>query len=86
MAAHALALVILAGAARTSPGAPGNPLLTVAQAAERLGVGERFVRRLIAEKRITVYRIGGRHVRLAEADVASFIRAGRSEPEEAPKR
>jgi excisionase family DNA binding protein len=51
-------------------------LLTVQEAAEQLGTSVRFVRRLIAERRIAYVRIG-RHVRIAEADLASFIAAGR---------
>jgi excisionase family DNA binding protein len=41
-------------------------LLTVHQAAERLGTTVRFPRRLIAERRITFVRVG-RHVRIPEA-------------------
>jgi excisionase family DNA binding protein len=54
-------------------------LYTVAQAAERLNTSVRFVRRLIADRRIAFVRLG-RHVRLAEEDVAAFIEAGRVEP------
>jgi excisionase family DNA binding protein len=53
-------------------------LLTVEEAADRLGTSVRFVRRLIAERRIAYIRIG-RHVRIAEADLGSFIAAGRIE-------
>jgi excisionase family DNA binding protein len=53
-------------------------LLTVEEAAERLGTSTRFVRRLIAEHRIAYVRVG-RHVRIAEPDLASFIAAGRVE-------
>jgi excisionase family DNA binding protein len=51
-------------------------LLTVQEAAERLGTSVRFVRRLVAERRIAYVRVG-RHIRIAEADLASFITAGR---------
>jgi excisionase family DNA binding protein len=54
-------------------------LYTVAQAAERLNTSVRFVRRLIADRRIAFVRLG-RHVRLAEEDIAAFIEAGRVEP------
>lgn len=54
-------------------------LLTVAQAAERLNTTERFVRRLVEERRIAFTRLG-RHVRLAESDLDAFIAAGRVEP------
>jgi excisionase family DNA binding protein len=53
-------------------------LLTVEEAADRLGTSVRFIRRLIAERRIAYIRIG-RHVRIAEADLASFVAAGRVE-------
>ena len=53
-------------------------LLTVEEAADRLGTSVRFVRRLITERRIAYVRVG-RHVRIAEADLASFIAAGRIE-------
>jgi excisionase family DNA binding protein len=51
-------------------------LLTVAEAADQLGTSVRFVRRLIAERRIAYVRVG-RHIRIAEADLASFVAAGR---------
>ena len=38
-------------------------LLTVEEAAERLGTSTRFVRRLVAERRIAYVKVG-RHVRL----------------------
>ena len=53
-------------------------LLTVQEAADRLGTSVRFVRRLITERRIAYVRVG-RHVRIAEADLASFVAAGRVE-------
>jgi excisionase family DNA binding protein len=55
-----------------------DTLLTVDQAAERLGTSVRFVRRLIAERRIAYVKLG-RHVRIAAADLDAFIRAGRVE-------
>jgi excisionase family DNA binding protein len=55
-----------------------DKLLTVEQAAERLGTSVRFVRRLIAERRIAYIKVG-RHVRICEADLASFVAAGRIE-------
>ena len=54
-------------------------MLTVEEAAERLGTSPRFVRRLITERRIAFSKIG-RHVRLSASDVEAFIRAGRVEP------
>jgi excisionase family DNA binding protein len=55
-----------------------DTLLTVEQAAERLGTSVRFVRRLIAERRIAYVKLG-RHVRIAAPDLDAFIRAGRVE-------
>lgn len=57
---------------------PGR-LLTVAEAAERLGTTERFPRRLIAEGRIEYVKLGeGRNgpVRIAESALEEFIAAG----------
>jgi excisionase family DNA binding protein len=66
---------------------PTNPspdrLLTAAEAAEVLGTldtsGERFPRRLIAERRIRFTRVG-RHVRIPESALREFIEAGMVEP------
>jgi excisionase family DNA binding protein len=55
-----------------------DTLLTVEQAAERLGTSPRFVRRLIAERRIAYVKLG-RHVRIAAADLEAFIASGRVE-------
>jgi excisionase family DNA binding protein len=54
-------------------------MLNIDQVAERLGTSPRFVRRLIAERRIAFTKVG-RHVRFTAADVETFIRAGRVEP------
>lgn len=53
-------------------------LLTVDQAAERLGTSVRFVRRLRAERRIAVVKIG-RHIRIDSTDLDAYINAGRQE-------
>jgi excisionase family DNA binding protein len=54
-------------------------LLTVAQAAERLGTSERFPRRLIAERRVTFVKVG-RHVRVPEGALAAHIDANTVQP------
>jgi excisionase family DNA binding protein len=54
-------------------------LLTVEQAAERLGTKPRFIRRLIAERRIEFHKVG-RHVRISEQALAEFIENGRVVP------
>ena len=51
-------------------------LLTVDQVADALNTTPRFVRRLIAERRICFHRLG-RHVRILESDVDEFVAAGR---------
>jgi excisionase family DNA binding protein len=47
-------------------------LLSVPEAAERLGTTTRFPRRLIAEKRIRFVRLG-RHVRIPESAIEEFV-------------
>ena len=51
-------------------------LLTVEEAAARLGTSMRFIRRLIFERRIAYVKVG-RHVRIAPTDLDAFIAAGR---------
>ena len=53
-------------------------LLTVEEAADRLGTSVRFVRRLVLERRIAYIKVG-RHVRISEADLSGFVTAGRVE-------
>jgi excisionase family DNA binding protein len=53
-------------------------LYTAEQAAERMNITPRYVRRLIAERRIAFVRLG-RHVRISEADIEAFLTAGRVE-------
>jgi excisionase family DNA binding protein len=52
-------------------------LLTVEAAAERLSTSPRFIRRLVAERRIEFVKLG-RHVRLSESALADFVAAGRN--------
>jgi excisionase family DNA binding protein len=54
-------------------------LLTVDQAAEAMGTPARFIRRLIAERRIAYTKLG-RHVRIAESDLINHVACGRVEP------
>lgn len=53
-----------------------DPLLTVAQAGDYLGTGERFIRRLIAQRRISYVKLG-KYVRLQRSTLDAFIEAGR---------
>ena len=59
--------------------ATADLLLTVEAAAARLSTSPRFVRRLIAERRIEFVKVG-RHVRISECALDGFINAGRVEP------
>ena len=63
--------------AQDNGGAP--VLLDVDEAARRLGTKPRFVRRLIAERRIEFHKVG-HHVRISECALAEFIEAGRVAP------
>lgn len=54
-------------------------LLTVEQAAERLGTTVRFPRRLVEERRITFVKLG-RHVRIPESALDEFVRANTVQP------
>lgn len=56
-----------------------DKLLTVEQAAERLGTSVRFPRRLIAERRIRFVKLGT-HVRIPESAIRDFIDSGTVEP------
>lgn len=51
-------------------------MLTPQQVADRLGTSLRFVRRLVAERRIPFFHIG-KHLRFLSTDVDAFIAAGR---------
>lgn len=65
---------------RTTLSGTTNPpaMLTVEEAAHQLGTPVRFVRRLVAERRIRFYKVG-KYVRFHPADIAEFIRQGRVE-------
>lgn len=51
-------------------------MLTVKEAAQRLGTGVRFVRRIVAERRIRFYKVG-KYVRFHPDDITDYIRQGR---------
>ena len=53
-------------------------LLTVEQAAERLGTSVRFIRRLRTERRLTVVKLG-KHIRIDSTDLEAHIHASRQE-------
>ena len=60
---------------------PPLPPLTLAQAAAYLNVSERFVRRLVAERRIAFHKVG-HFLRFRADDLDAFLEAGRVEPVE----
>ena len=51
-------------------------LLTVDEAAAAMNTTVRFVRRLIAERRICFHHLG-RHIRIRESDIERFVAQGR---------
>jgi len=63
----------------TVPNPAPTELLDVTDAAEHLGTPVRFIRRLIAERRIRFYKVG-RYVRIDRHDLDTFITAGCIEP------
>jgi excisionase family DNA binding protein len=52
--------------------------LTVSETAVYLNTSERFVRRLVAERRIAFHHVG-RHIRFALSDLDEWLTAGRVE-------
>ncbi|MGQ0846152.1 MAG: excisionase family DNA-binding protein [Sporichthyaceae bacterium] len=54
-------------------------LYTVEEAAQRLNTTTRFIRRLIAERRIAFTRLG-RHIRIEGPVLDAFVADGRVEP------
>lgn len=61
------------------PTSQAGDLLTVEQTADRISMSARYVRRLIAERRIVFYRLG-RSVRIDPVDLTALIASGRVEP------
>jgi excisionase family DNA binding protein len=61
-----------------------SELLTATQAAERMNVPERFIRRLVFEHRIRFYKVG-RYVRIASADLDDYLNTNRIDPDQ-PRR
>lgn len=57
-------------------GSNRDPLLTVAEAGEYLGTGERFIRRLITERRIAFVKVG-KYVRLERSALDALVDNGR---------
>ena len=59
-------------------GSANSDFLTVREAGEYLNTSDRFVRRMIEERRIAFHHFG-RHLRFARADLDAFVAAGRVE-------
>jgi excisionase family DNA binding protein len=53
--------------------------LSVQEAAEYLSTSVRFIRRLVAERRVAFHKVG-KFVRFAVSDLDAFVAAGRVEP------
>ena len=58
---------------------PVQKYLTVSETAAYLNTSERFVRRLISERRIAFHHVG-RHVRFALTDLDEWMATSRVEP------
>lgn len=56
-----------------------DEVLTVEEAAVRMKMSVRYVRRLVAQRRIAFHKVG-RSVRLKASDVDAHVDAGRVEP------
>lgn len=54
-------------------------LLTIEEAADRIKMSVRYLRRAVAERRIAFHRLG-RSIRFDPADLAAFVQANRVEP------
>jgi excisionase family DNA binding protein len=56
------------------PSPPGDPSVTLAEAASRFNVSTRTLRRWVADGRLPAWRVGPRMIRVAPADVAALAR------------
>jgi len=63
----------------TKAGDVVRPLLDIRAAAEKLGCSERFVRRLVQERRIPFVKLGGTRVRFLNSDLDHWIAGQRVE-------
>lgn len=57
----------------TSRKSDSTPLLDIRAAAKRLSCSERFVRRLVQERRIPFVKLGGTRVRFLDSDLEHWI-------------
>jgi len=56
-----------------------EPLIGVAEAATRLGCSERFIRRLVQERRIPFFKVGGSKLRFSASDIEHWLDSQRTE-------
>jgi excisionase family DNA binding protein len=56
-----------------------DEVLTIEQSAARINMSVRYVRRLVAERRIPFHKLG-RSVRIKASDLDAHVDAGRVEP------
>ncbi len=56
-----------------------DEMLTIEDAAQRIRMSVRYVRRAVAERRIAFHRLG-RSIRIDPADLAAFVNENRVEP------
>jgi excisionase family DNA binding protein len=56
-----------------------DEMLTIEEAAQRIRMSTRYVRRAVAERRIAFHRLG-RAIRIDPADLAEFMNENRVEP------
>ncbi|MEU5690733.1 excisionase family DNA-binding protein [Actinosynnema sp. NPDC020468] len=52
---------------------------SVTEAADYLSTTVRFIRRLVADRRVRFYKVG-RYVRFKRADLEAYVESGRVEP------
>jgi excisionase family DNA binding protein len=63
---------------RSAIGRPVAKLHTIDDVAELFNTSSRTVRRLVASGTLPVHRLGGRLIRISDADIAAFLAANRS--------
>jgi excisionase family DNA binding protein len=56
-----------------------RPLLDISAAARRLGCSERFIRRLVQERRIPFVKLGGTRIRFNPSDLDTWLESQRIE-------
>lgn len=70
---------VLATRDRSTPKRAGYSLLDVPRAASRLGCSERFIRRLVQERRIPFFKLAGTKVRFDEIELDLWLDGQRVE-------